>query len=271
MIAAVVAGAAAVIGALGGGDMPTYVPRDASLREAGLYFYPAAPSTGAPRAFVFFFGNDIGFWRAHRQLAADLAGQGYAVVGFDMKPLLRRLPEETGARDSTFRAIIVPLVLRARRELAPSARPALRIVLAGHSLGAEVALWTAAHAGLPDVAGVLALSPGSRSHLRVSASDLLMTGEPTGPASFSVAGVVARVTAAPGVRIAIVRGSHDPLRSADSALLAAGGQGIRRFLVPLAGHALKQVALARYVVREGLTWVLERDARAPRQRGLGRV
>ena len=30
---------------------------------------------------IFFFGNDVGFWAPHRELADYLAGEGYAVVG----------------------------------------------------------------------------------------------------------------------------------------------------------------------------------------------
>lgn len=241
-----------------GGEEPSYVPRDAALRHVGLYFYPAVPASRPPRAFVFFFGNDVGFWRAHRQLAADLAAQGYAVAGFDMVPLLRALPDGRAARDSAFGARIGPLILGARTELVPRARSDVPMVLAGHSLGAEVALWTAAHVGLPHVVGVFALSPGSRSHLRVAASDLLMTSEPTDPESFAVADVVARVTAPPtGARLAIIRGQHDDLQFADSALLAAGGARARRFVVPLAGHSLKQVTVARFVVRRALRWLLD--------------
>lgn len=254
---ALVGGAMIACATIGGGDQPTYVARDSTLRNAGLYLYPAVPQSRAPRAFVFFFGNDIGFWRAHRQLAADLATQGYAVAGFDMVPFLHALPDGRAARDSAFRARISPLILSARRELVPPGSD-VPIVLAGHSLGAEVALWTAAWAGLPHVVGVLALSPGSRSHLRVAASDVLMTSEPTGPESFAVADVVARVTGPPAnERVAIVRGENDELKFADPALLAAGGARAKRFVVPLANHGLKQITFARYVVRRAIAWVMD--------------
>lgn len=268
VVAAIVISAAAIIAALwlalgvARGDAPAYVPSDPALRRRDLYLYPPLPATRPPRAFIFFFGNDIGFWRAHRQLAADLAERGYAVAGFDMRPLLGVLPDGRHARDSAFLAGITPLVLRARRELTRRARSAadtgvgVPIVLAGHSLGAEVALWTAAYGRFPEIAGVLALSPGARSHLRVSASDLLMTAEPTGPLSFSVAETIARATARPRAgRVAIVRGSHDKLRAADSALVGAGGTRARLFIVPLAGHSLREVTLARFVVRRALAWL----------------
>lgn len=240
-----------------------YVPRDPALRGQGLRFYVAAGAR-PPRAVLFFFGNDLGFWRPHRRLAGDLASQGYAVAGWDMRPLLRSLPDARRQRDSVFRARIVPLVSRAARELAgpgraPGAPGGVPLVFVGHSLGAEVALWTAAYARIPGTAGVVALSPGLRSHLRVSVADLLMTGEPTGPGSFSVPEAVAAAVGRPGPpqRVAVVRGERDRLRYADSALAAAGGPWLRRFDLRFAGHSLKRIALARFVVRSAVRWVLE--------------
>src|SRR4051812_47456137 len=69
-----------------------YVPHDARLRGIPLAFYPSADVTRAPRGVVFFFGNDVGFWAAHQALAERLAGQGYAVAGFDVKRFLSTLP-----------------------------------------------------------------------------------------------------------------------------------------------------------------------------------
>jgi hypothetical protein len=46
------------------------------------------------------------------------------------------------------------------------------VVLGGHSIGAELAIWTAAHDTVPLLAGVLAMSPGERGHLRVTLGDL---------------------------------------------------------------------------------------------------
>ena len=48
------------------GPRSTYVPRDPALREAMYHFYPAE---GTPRAIVVFFGNDVGFWKPHEELA----------------------------------------------------------------------------------------------------------------------------------------------------------------------------------------------------------
>lgn len=234
---------------------PKYVATNPALRRSDLFLYPAQGTAG-PRAFVFFFGNDIGFWHAHRQVAADLAAHGYAVAGFDMKPLLEQLPERDDQRDSAYLARIGPLIVSAREELSDGADTPL--ILAGHSLGAEVALWTAAHARLPHPAGVLALSPGSRSHLRVAMSDMLGTAEPTGPGSFAVASEVAAVVNDAPQRVAIVRGQRDGLQFADSAILLAGGVATRRFIVPFAGHSLNGVTVAPVVIRRSLLWLTER-------------
>jgi len=206
---------------------------------------------GPPRAVVFFFGNDIGFWQPHRQLASSLASSQLAVAGFDMRSLLRSLPVGTAARDSAFAAAIEPLIARARHELGGDSVP---LIIAGHSLGAEVAIWTAAHVCPPGVIGVLALSPGSRSHLRVSLSDIMNGPEPTGAESFSVAEAIGAVPQ--NERIAIVRGTRDDFARADSGLLAAGGRRIERYSVPLAGHSLKGIAMSSLATRFALDWLL---------------
>lgn len=229
---------------------PNHVVRDAVLRARGVVVYtPAGPA----RALVLFFGNDVGFWRPHHALAAALASDGYAVAGVDIRPLLASLPEGHPARDIACRAAIRDLVGRVRSELSLDSVP---LIIGGHSLGAELALWTAANAGLRGVAGTLALSPGSRSHLRVSASDILMTAEPRGPDSFGVADQVARA-AGLGQRVAIVRGANDKFRGADVTLIAAGGASARRFDVPFASHSLRDLTLARYVIRDAMGWLLE--------------
>ena len=78
----------------------SYVPRDPGLQHEPLYFYPSATGSGAPKAGVFFFGNDLGFWEPHQKLAQRLAAHGYAVVGFDVKKFLDRLPDSALLRDS---------------------------------------------------------------------------------------------------------------------------------------------------------------------------
>ena len=233
------------------GTAPTRVARDPTLRSEPIFLYAAADSTRPPRAVIFFFGNDIGFWQPHRQLAASLATGQFAVAGFDLRRLLHALPDREPARDSAFAAAIVPLITGVRRELAGDSVP---LVIAGHSLGAEVAIWTAAHTCLGHVAGVLALAPGSRSHLRVSMSDIMNGPEPTGPESFSVADAIAAVPK--DERVAIVRGTRDEYVRADSALLAAGGDRAQRFLVPFGGHSLKRLVTAGFETRRALDWLL---------------
>ena len=233
-------------------ERPTRVALDPQLRRQPVFLYPAADSTRPPRAVVFFFGNDIGFWRPHRQLASSLASSQYSVAGFDMRSLLHALPSATTARDSAFSAAIAPLIARARHELGGDSVP---LIIAGHSLGAEVAIWTAAHTCPPGAIGVLALSPGSRSHLRVSLSDIMNGPEPTGAESFAVADAIRAMP--PGERIAIVRGTRDGYTRADPVLLAAGSNRIQRFSVPLAGHSLKQIATSAFQTRRALEWLLE--------------
>ena len=238
---------------------PNHVVRDPVLRARGVVVYtPAGPA----RSLVLFFGNDVGFWRPHHALAAELASDGYAVAGVDIRPLLASLPEGHPARDVACRAAVRDLVSRVRGELALDSVP---LVIGGHSLGAELALWTAANADLEGVVGTLALSPGSRSHLRVSASDILMTAEPQGPDSFGVAEQVARATSL-GQRVAIVRGANDKFRGADASLIAAGRSSAVLFNVPFASHSLRDLTLARYVIRDAVEWLLQtRPAAAPRQ------
>jgi len=233
-------------------DPPTRVPRNPLLRDQPVFLYAASDTTRPPRAVVFFFGNDIGFWKPHRQLAASLASSQYAVAGFDMRSLLRALPEHRPERDSAFASRIDPVIELSRHELGGDSVP---LIIAGHSLGAEVAIWTAAHACPADVKGVLAMSPGSRSHLRVSLSDIMNGPEPTGPESFSVADAIAAIPA--DERIAIVRGTRDDYSRADASLLAAGGRRAERFFVPFAGHSLKRIVTAGFQTRRALEWLLE--------------
>jgi hypothetical protein len=266
-------------------DAPGIAPRDPSLRAWAVRIYTPSGSATAPRAVLVFFGNDLGFWRPHRLLAADLAGAGYAVAGIDIVRLLANLPDDSLARDSIVHARTSALIAHAYRELASvpydssAGRPRIPLVLVGHSLGAELALFAGAGANtaltwpadVPRIDGVVALSPGSRSHLRVAATDLLMTAEPTEPGSFPVAGTVGTLVRPPSLaRVAIVRGGHDKLASADPALLLAGGACARRFVVPMAGHSLARLAIARFVVRQAITWVLASEPAGHAARGEAR-
>ena len=233
------------------GDRPTLVARDPWLRAQPVFLYKAADTTQPPRAVIFFFGNDIGFWQPHRELAGSLAQSQYAIAGFDMRSLLKKLPERRPARDSAFTVAIRPLIARARHELGGDSVP---LVIAGHSIGAEVAIWTAAHARPPGTTAVLAMSPGSRSHLRVSMSDIMNGPEPTGPDSYAVADAIAAIPC--DERVAIVRGTRDGYIKVDSVLVPAGGDRARRFLVPLAGHSLKRLVTASFETRRALDWLL---------------
>lgn len=231
-----------------------YVPRNAGLRASDLFFYPSRLAGQRPKAFIFFFGNDVGFWKPHQELAEFLADGDYDVVGYNMKPLLSSLPEAASVtRDSAYVAAILPLVSAARVELRAEHSP---VVLMGHSVGAEVALWTAAHVAIPDVAGVVAMSPGSRGHLRVTWTDLANGPEPTGPDSWGIAETVKLLR--PSLRVAVVRGDHDLFRYADSAIVPAGGDRLKLSIVPLASHSLKRIIVARYIVRDAVEWVLRR-------------
>ena len=156
---------------------------------------------------------------------------------------------------------ILCVIGRKGAALSPHTREAL------HSLGAELAVWSAANAGISGVVGTLALSPGSRSHLRISPSDLLMTSEPRGADSFAVSDQVVAATSL-GPRIAIIRGSGDKFRSADVSLLAAGGSSVRRFVVPFASHSLRNLTLARYSIRDALEWLLEPRPSGYRERAV---
>ena len=242
-------------------------PAVATLRRAPLYFYPAsvaAPdSAHAARAVVFFFGNDVGFWRAHQRLAELLRAHGYDVVGFDVRRELGRLPNGP-TREAVYLARIDSLITDARAAFGAAALP---LVIAGHSIGGELALWTAAHLRAPrsavppvaGLAGVVSLSPGARGHLRTGLSDMLGR-EPHGPESFAVDSVVVRL--APDVRVALVRGTRDPFRSADSAIVAAGA---RLFPVAGQGHSRLKQHVAGPVVLAALAFVLD-SAAAPARR-----
>jgi hypothetical protein len=254
----------------GSGNAPAYWPRTAALRRPSLELFAPDSGYGTPRAVIVFFGNDVGFWKPHRRLAAGLARDGYAVVGVDIRPVLGGATDDAGPHAAIVRLRLDSIIEGAYAEFAamrtpsapdlaaePSGRTSVPLLLAGHSLGAELALWAAGSMRLPTLRGVLAISPGSRSHLIVTASDLLMTSEPVGPGSFAVSDLVRTiVTERPDVRMAVVRGSNDPLGWADSALLAAGESSIRRFSVPMAGHSMKRIGLAGLVVRRALDWVL---------------
>ena len=229
-------------------------PSAPALRSAPLYFYPAAGAGRAPRAVVFFFGNDVGFWRAHQRLAERLAAHGYTVVGFDVRRAFGGLPGGA-ARERAFLGLVDSLIAGSRAALGASDAP---LVIAGHSVGAELAVWTAARLRAPSLepglVGVVALSPGARGHLHIGLSDLLGR-EPHGADSFAVDSEVARL--APRVRVAVVRGTRDDFRSADPAIVAAGA---RRFVAEGQGHSLLNLEAAEPVVLDALAYAVGASA-----------
>jgi pimeloyl-ACP methyl ester carboxylesterase len=230
-----------------------YSPRDPALKNFPLYFYPSAVGTAPARAFVFFVGNDIGFWGAHQDLAKRLAGAGYHVVGFDTKVFFDRLPDGDSARARSYGDSVTVMIARARRELGADSLP---VVVGGHSLGAELASWIAVHAPPPHLAGVLLISTRSRGHLRATMSDIANRSAPGEPGSFSVAEQVAALPAT--VRVAIVRGTDDRFRTADDTLLKAGGARIDKWSVPWGGHSMSNILLAGPFVERALAWTLSR-------------
>ena len=230
-----------------------YTPRDPSLAGLPLFFYPSAVRGTPARAFVFFVGNDIGFWGAHQDLAKRLAGAGYDVVGIDVKVYFDRLPENEPARSAAFADSVRSMITRARRELGADSIP---VVLGGHSLGAEVAGWMAVHAAPPGLAGVLLISSRSRGHLRATLSDVANRSAPSEAGSYSVS---ENIAALPGsVRVALVRSTDDRFRAADAEFLRAGAGRIDKWSVPWGGHSMSNILLAGPFVERALAWTLAR-------------
>ena len=230
-----------------------YTPRDPALAGFPLFFYPSATPSAPAKAFVFFVGNDIGFWGAHQDLAKRLAGAGYHVVGFDTKQFFGRLPADTSARARMFADSVAVMIALARRELRADSIP---IVLGGHSLGAEVAGWIAVHAPPPRLAGLLLISSRGRGHLQATLSDIANRTAPSEPGSYSVADNIAALPA--GVRVALVRGTDDRFRAVDAELLRAGAGRIDKWSVPWGGHSMSNIMLAGPFVERAVAWTLDR-------------
>jgi hypothetical protein len=235
---------------------PDYVPRVSELRRTEFFVYP--PREGVKRGTILFFGNDVGFWQPHQQLADFLSSRGYAVVGFDLRKLLKSIPDAPEAeRDSVIGKEISRVMSESLDEFHGEKLP---LFLMGHSLGAEVAIWTASHVRLPVVTGVIAMAPGGRGHLQITAADFLSSALPSGPESFSMADLVK--TLPPGLRVALVRGASDGYRGADPGIVAAGGGRVKEYSIPFAGHSLKKILIARYVVESALEWTGTRESGA---------
>jgi pimeloyl-ACP methyl ester carboxylesterase len=137
-------------------------------------------------------------------------------------------------------------------EFGSSGRP---FIVMGHSLGGELAVWAAANLKIPQLVGAVAMSPGSRSHLGVSLSDLLETSEPTGSGSFAVADEVKAMPA--DLKLVVIRGKSDKYRYADSAIVAARPDRVTVTTIPFAGHSLKRIVIAKYYVRRAIESLLK--------------
>jgi pimeloyl-ACP methyl ester carboxylesterase len=196
---------------------------------------------------VFFLGNDLGFWGPHQKLAERLASHGYAVIGFDVKRFLDRLPDSAPLRNSVLAHDVPALMIRSLHELRADSVP---IVIAGHSFGADIALWMEANAKLPGVVGVLALGPTRRDHPGVTINDQINIGEPREPGSFSVAQQIRNTP--PGVRIALLRGASDKERRSDQDFIAAGGARLSYTVIPFASHSLKSLLIAGPMIERAL-------------------
>ena len=224
-----------------------YRPRDPELQREPLYFYPDVAGARRPKAGVFFLGNDLGFWEPHQKLAQRLAAHGYAVVGFDVKQFLDRFPDSAQLRDSVLLHDVPPLIQRSMHELGADSAP---LIIAGHSFGADLALWTEANAHLPGVVGVLALGPTRRDHPTVTLRDQANLGEPTEPGSFAVD---EQIRNTPGnVRIALLRGASDKERKSDPSFISAGGRRLTYTVIPFASHSLKSLIIAGPMIERAL-------------------
>lgn len=254
--AAIVCIAAAVVFVAGGYFRPSpapYTPRDPALAGFPLLFYPSADRTTPAKAFVFFVGNDIGFWGAHQDLAKRLAGAGYDVVGFDIKIFFGRISGDDASRARMIGDSVVTMIRLARHELGDDTIP---VVLGGHSLGAEVASWIAVHAAPPQLSGLLLVSSRSRGHLRATLSDIANRSAPAEPGSYSIAENIAALPAS--VRVALVRSTDDRFRDADAEFLRAGAGRIDKWSVPWGGHSMSNILLAGPFIERAVAWTLQR-------------
>lgn len=231
-----------------------YTPRDPQLQREPLYFYPNVVGPRRPRAGVFFLGNDVGFWEPHQKLAQLLAQHGYAVVGFDIKRFLDRFPDSALLRDSALVHDMPLLIKRSLHELGADSVP---IILAGHSFGADIALWTEANAPMPGVIGILALGPTRRDHPSVTINDKINLGEPTEPGSFAVDDQIRNTP--PSVRIAVLRGASDKERKSDKDFISAGGTRLDYIVIPFASHSLKSLVIAGPMIERALDQLVAGD------------
>jgi acetyl esterase/lipase len=184
------------------------------------------PRSGPAPLVLFLHG---GFWRAEfdrthaRPLANALAAAGYAVC----TPEFRRTGQEGGGWPGTFDDVAAAVdALPALADVAagPGRLAPTRLVLAGHSAGGHLALWTAGRHRIPPASrwhaperpylGVVALAPVSdlaachAGKLGRGAADALIGGSPRRyPDRYALADP-ARLTPL-GTTVRIVHGSAD--------------------------------------------------------------
>ena len=255
---------------LGSTAPSTYAAQNSLLRDKSILLFTPDSGYGPSRAIIVFFGNASGFSAAHRQLAAGLAGDGYVVVGVDVRVLLANLSGDSRTREEVAALRVDSLIGSSHQEFdswptknsrnvsdASSHAPRKPMLLMGHALGAEFALWTAAHVSDESLKGVVAIAPTSHSALSVTQPANILVGNSDSTAAFSVADVVrAAVNLHPQMRVAFLRGSNDLSPAADTALLRAGGSHMRRFGVPMAGRSMRRIAFPSLIVRRSINWIL---------------
>ena len=154
-------------------------------------------------------------------------------------------------REKTVGSALIDLMRESLQEFQGNKLP---LILIGHSLGAEVGIWAGARISDPKITAIIAMAPGGRGHLTITPSDYLSSSLPSGPDSYSMADQVK--VSRPDLRIALVRGAGDKYGEADPAILAAGGSRVKKFEIPFAGHSLKKILIARYVVRDAISWAI---------------
>jgi acetyl esterase/lipase len=195
-----------------------------------------------------------GFWRARRTLelmrplAADLAGRGLAAWNLEY----RRVGQPGGGWPGTFQDVAAGLdhlaALAGREPLDLD-----RLVVAGHSAGGHLALWSAARPGLPagapgagprvvprlavSLAGVCDLAAGADDGLGEGAVAELLGATPgQNPARYRLASPLARLPL--GVAQLLVHGDADtrvPVAQSRAYAAAAAAAGDPVELVELAG------------------------------------
>jgi pimeloyl-ACP methyl ester carboxylesterase len=159
------------------------------------------------------------------------------VVGVDVKKFLDGFPDSALLRDGVLVQAIPRLIKRSLHELGADSAP---VIIAGHSFGADIALWTEANARLPGVVGVGVLGPTKRDHPTVTLRDKMNAGDRAG--SFAVD---EQIRNTPGnVRIALLRGASDKERTSDAAFIAAGGNRMTYTVIPFASHSLRSLIIA---------------------------